>query len=110
MKWCVAVNQAEVEETLKRIQGQKGVQGIIIVNAEGEDRTEMYRIVNIEHGVDVVSGFGVRFPLWVQNAWMHLPLKRPLKCDVHYIDGIWQTLLSNSYACTLIYIIYHLWY
>jgi len=26
---------AEVEETLKRIQGQKGVQGIIIVNAEG---------------------------------------------------------------------------
>ncbi|MEE6525677.1 hypothetical protein FKM82_025850 [Ascaphus truei] len=27
---------AEVEETLKRIQGQKGVQGIIIVNAEGE--------------------------------------------------------------------------
>ncbi|KAI4875078.1 hypothetical protein NFI96_033375 [Prochilodus magdalenae] len=27
--------QAEVEETLKRIQNQKGVQGIIIVNAEG---------------------------------------------------------------------------
>uniref|UniRef100_A0AAZ3P8R4 Dynein light chain roadblock n=1 Tax=Oncorhynchus tshawytscha TaxID=74940 RepID=A0AAZ3P8R4_ONCTS len=27
--------QNEVEETLKRIQGQKGVQGIIIVNAEG---------------------------------------------------------------------------
>ncbi|XP_060897671.1 dynein light chain roadblock-type 1, partial [Labrus mixtus] len=27
--------QAEVEETLKRIQGQKGVQGIIIVNSEG---------------------------------------------------------------------------
>ncbi|NP_001297961.1 dynein light chain roadblock-type 1 [Esox lucius] len=26
---------AEVEETLKRIQSQKGVQGIIIVNAEG---------------------------------------------------------------------------
>uniref|UniRef100_A0A3Q3MR00 Dynein light chain roadblock n=1 Tax=Labrus bergylta TaxID=56723 RepID=A0A3Q3MR00_9LABR len=26
---------AEVEETLKRIQGQKGVQGIIIVNSEG---------------------------------------------------------------------------
>ncbi|PIO14082.1 hypothetical protein AB205_0217560, partial [Aquarana catesbeiana] len=26
---------ADVEETLKRIQGQKGVQGIIIVNAEG---------------------------------------------------------------------------
>ncbi|XP_028667843.1 dynein light chain roadblock-type 1 [Erpetoichthys calabaricus] len=26
---------AEVEETLKRIQNQKGVQGIIIVNAEG---------------------------------------------------------------------------
>uniref|UniRef100_UPI0037E96130 dynein light chain roadblock-type 1 n=1 Tax=Semicossyphus pulcher TaxID=241346 RepID=UPI0037E96130 len=26
---------AEVEETLKRIQGQKGVQGIIIVNTEG---------------------------------------------------------------------------
>ncbi|XP_063071625.1 dynein light chain roadblock-type 1 [Engraulis encrasicolus] len=26
---------AEVEETLKRIQGQKGVQGIIIANAEG---------------------------------------------------------------------------
>ncbi|CAL8400798.1 unnamed protein product [Arctogadus glacialis] len=26
---------AEVEETLKRIQGQKGVQGVIIVNAEG---------------------------------------------------------------------------
>ncbi|KAG5836325.1 dynein light chain roadblock-type 1 [Anguilla rostrata] len=26
---------AEVEETLKRIQTQKGVQGIIIVNAEG---------------------------------------------------------------------------
>lgn len=31
-----AVSQAEVEETLKRIQGQKGVQGIIIVNSEGE--------------------------------------------------------------------------
>lgn len=27
--------QAEVEETLKRIQSQKGVQGIIIANAEG---------------------------------------------------------------------------
>uniref|UniRef100_A0A3P9QDD0 Dynein, light chain, roadblock-type 1 n=1 Tax=Poecilia reticulata TaxID=8081 RepID=A0A3P9QDD0_POERE len=27
--------QAEVEETLKRIQSQKGVQGIIIVNSEG---------------------------------------------------------------------------
>lgn len=27
--------QAEVEETLKRIQSQKGVQGIIVVNAEG---------------------------------------------------------------------------
>ncbi|XP_028854689.1 dynein light chain roadblock-type 1 [Denticeps clupeoides] len=26
---------AEVEETIKRIQSQKGVQGIIIVNAEG---------------------------------------------------------------------------
>ncbi|KAK9529726.1 dynein light chain roadblock-type 1 [Anarhichas minor] len=26
---------AEVEETLKRIQGQNGVQGIIIVNSEG---------------------------------------------------------------------------
>lgn len=26
---------AEVEETLKRIQGQKGVQGIIIANTEG---------------------------------------------------------------------------
>uniref|UniRef100_A0A3Q3WT56 Dynein light chain roadblock n=1 Tax=Mola mola TaxID=94237 RepID=A0A3Q3WT56_MOLML len=26
---------SEVEETLKRIQSQKGVQGIIIVNAEG---------------------------------------------------------------------------
>ncbi|KAM3620678.1 uncharacterized protein V6R79_000457 [Siganus canaliculatus] len=29
------VPQAEVEETLKRIQGQKGVQGIIVVNSEG---------------------------------------------------------------------------
>lgn len=28
--------QSEVEETLKRIQSQKGVQGIIIVNSEGE--------------------------------------------------------------------------
>ncbi|XP_066442327.1 dynein light chain roadblock-type 1 isoform X1 [Eleutherodactylus coqui] len=27
--------QADVEETLKRIQSQKGVQGIIIVNSEG---------------------------------------------------------------------------
>ncbi|POI33185.1 hypothetical protein CIB84_003062, partial [Bambusicola thoracicus] len=27
--------QAEVEETLKRIQSQKGVQGIIVVNSEG---------------------------------------------------------------------------
>ncbi|XP_044303502.1 dynein light chain roadblock-type 1 isoform X1 [Varanus komodoensis] len=27
--------KAEVEETLKRIQSQKGVQGIIVVNAEG---------------------------------------------------------------------------
>uniref|UniRef100_A0AAX7U4U0 Roadblock/LAMTOR2 domain-containing protein n=1 Tax=Astatotilapia calliptera TaxID=8154 RepID=A0AAX7U4U0_ASTCA len=26
---------AEVEETLKRIQGQKGVQGIIVANSEG---------------------------------------------------------------------------
>ncbi|KAM6947768.1 dynein light chain roadblock-type 1 [Lycodopsis pacificus] len=26
---------AEVEETLKRIQGQNGVQGIIVVNSEG---------------------------------------------------------------------------
>uniref|UniRef100_A0A8C9XAD6 Dynein light chain roadblock n=1 Tax=Sander lucioperca TaxID=283035 RepID=A0A8C9XAD6_SANLU len=28
-------SQAEVEETLKRIQSQNGVQGIIIVNTEG---------------------------------------------------------------------------
>lgn len=27
--------QAEVDETMKRLQNQKGVQGIIIVNAEG---------------------------------------------------------------------------
>uniref|UniRef100_A0A8C0NV38 Dynein light chain roadblock-type 1 n=2 Tax=Canis lupus familiaris TaxID=9615 RepID=A0A8C0NV38_CANLF len=26
---------AEVEETLKRLQSQKGVQGIIVVNTEG---------------------------------------------------------------------------
>uniref|UniRef100_A0AAZ3R3H1 Dynein light chain roadblock n=1 Tax=Oncorhynchus tshawytscha TaxID=74940 RepID=A0AAZ3R3H1_ONCTS len=32
---CILYKKAEVEETLKRIQGQKGVQGIIIVNAEG---------------------------------------------------------------------------
>uniref|UniRef100_A0AAQ6IHB1 Dynein light chain roadblock n=1 Tax=Anabas testudineus TaxID=64144 RepID=A0AAQ6IHB1_ANATE len=31
----VSVFQAEVEETLKRIQSQQGVQGIIIVNSEG---------------------------------------------------------------------------
>lgn len=31
----ISILQAEVEETLKRIQGQKGVQGIIIANAEG---------------------------------------------------------------------------
>uniref|UniRef100_A0AAQ4P774 Dynein light chain roadblock n=1 Tax=Gasterosteus aculeatus aculeatus TaxID=481459 RepID=A0AAQ4P774_GASAC len=28
-------SQAEVEETLKRIQSQNGVQGIIIINSEG---------------------------------------------------------------------------
>uniref|UniRef100_A0A672YPT5 Dynein light chain roadblock n=1 Tax=Sphaeramia orbicularis TaxID=375764 RepID=A0A672YPT5_9TELE len=28
-------NYAEVEETLRRIQSQKGVQGIVIVNSEG---------------------------------------------------------------------------
>ncbi|MEQ2162571.1 Ddynein light chain roadblock-type 1, partial [Goodea atripinnis] len=42
--WLLAVGRqtdtrcsgdAEVEETLKRIQSQKGVQGIIIVNSEG---------------------------------------------------------------------------
>uniref|UniRef100_A0A2K6UYE4 Dynein light chain roadblock-type 1 n=1 Tax=Saimiri boliviensis boliviensis TaxID=39432 RepID=A0A2K6UYE4_SAIBB len=27
---------AEVEETLKRLQSQKGVQGIIVVNTEGD--------------------------------------------------------------------------
>ncbi|XP_053552745.1 dynein light chain roadblock-type 1-like [Bombina bombina] len=32
--WAEA-NMADVEETLKRIQSQKGVQGIIIVNSEG---------------------------------------------------------------------------
>lgn len=32
----VVVAQAEVEETLKRIQAQKGVQGLIIVNSDGE--------------------------------------------------------------------------
>ncbi|KAG7235642.1 hypothetical protein INR49_002404, partial [Caranx melampygus] len=31
------LEMAEVEETLKRIQGQKGVQGIIIVNSEGKN-------------------------------------------------------------------------
>lgn len=39
MQWLitvVSVPQAEVEETLKRIQGQKGVQGIIVANSEGE--------------------------------------------------------------------------
>ncbi|XP_064377335.1 dynein light chain roadblock-type 1 isoform X4 [Dromaius novaehollandiae] len=37
--WAVvaaaALEMAEVEETLKRIQSQKGVQGIIVVNSEG---------------------------------------------------------------------------
>lgn len=32
---CALFLQAEVEETLKRIQSQKGVQGIIVVNSEG---------------------------------------------------------------------------
>lgn len=32
---CFLFLQAEVEETLKRIQSQKGVQGIIVVNSEG---------------------------------------------------------------------------
>ncbi|KAM4030391.1 dynein light chain roadblock-type 1 isoform 1-T1 [Anomaloglossus baeobatrachus] len=32
---CILQVQADVEETLKRIQSQKGVQGIIIVNSEG---------------------------------------------------------------------------
>lgn len=36
MLTVVSVSQAEVEETLKRIQSQKGVQGIIIVNSEGK--------------------------------------------------------------------------
>uniref|UniRef100_A0A9L0IR95 Dynein light chain roadblock-type 1 n=1 Tax=Equus asinus TaxID=9793 RepID=A0A9L0IR95_EQUAS len=31
---------AEVEETLKRLQSQKGVQGIIVVNTEGGSRLE----------------------------------------------------------------------
>ncbi|KAH1182158.1 hypothetical protein KIL84_009912 [Mauremys mutica] len=33
--FVVCFLQAEVEETLKRIQSQKGVQGIIVVNSEG---------------------------------------------------------------------------
>lgn len=37
VKFLLVFLQSEVEETLKRIQGQKGVQGIIIVNSEGED-------------------------------------------------------------------------
>ncbi|XP_073539870.1 dynein light chain roadblock-type 1 isoform X1 [Phyllobates terribilis] len=32
---CILHLLADVEETLKRIQSQKGVQGIIIVNSEG---------------------------------------------------------------------------
>ncbi|XP_077108082.1 dynein light chain roadblock-type 1 isoform X1 [Ranitomeya variabilis] len=32
---CILYLPADVEETLKRIQSQKGVQGIIIVNSEG---------------------------------------------------------------------------
>lgn len=28
--------QSEVEETLKRIQSHKGVQGVIVINSEGE--------------------------------------------------------------------------
>lgn len=33
--FCLILWQAEVEETLKRLQSQKGVQGIIVVNTEG---------------------------------------------------------------------------
>lgn len=33
---ALALRQAEVEETLKRLQSQKGVQGIIVVNTEGK--------------------------------------------------------------------------
>ena len=33
--------QAEVEETLKRIQTHKGVIGTIVVNAEGEKKTRL---------------------------------------------------------------------
>ncbi|OXB72623.1 UNVERIFIED_CONTAM: hypothetical protein H355_002114 [Colinus virginianus] len=35
-----AVSKAEVEETLKRIQSQKGVQGIIVVNSEENENQE----------------------------------------------------------------------
>ncbi|XP_058418852.1 dynein light chain roadblock-type 1 isoform X2 [Diceros bicornis minor] len=34
----VRSDMAEVEETLKRLQSQKGVQGIIVVNTEGGNR------------------------------------------------------------------------
>lgn len=33
---CLRVLQAEVEETLKRIEAHKGVIGTIVVNAEGK--------------------------------------------------------------------------
>ncbi|XP_026712717.1 dynein light chain roadblock-type 2, partial [Athene cunicularia] len=33
--WCPLSSQAEVEETLKRIQAHKGVIGTVVINAEG---------------------------------------------------------------------------
>jgi dynein light chain roadblock-type len=35
MVMCYKLIQSEVEETLKRLQNHKGVQGIIILNTEG---------------------------------------------------------------------------
>lgn len=39
VNFCPDLFQAEVEETLKRIQSHKGVIGTMVVNAEGKDIT-----------------------------------------------------------------------
>ncbi|CAM9436775.1 unnamed protein product [Bubo scandiacus] len=48
--WCPLSSQAEVEETLKRIQAHKGVIGTVVINAEGIPiRTTLDNSVSVQY-------------------------------------------------------------
>ncbi|XP_053297896.1 dynein light chain roadblock-type 1, partial [Pleuronectes platessa] len=98
----VSLSQAEVEETLKRIQGQKGVQGIIIVNSEGIpvkttlDNSSTVQYAGLIHQLVMKARSTVR-DIDPQNDLTFLRI-RSKKNEIMIAPGIHPSILPSIHA------------